>query len=94
MFADTTTLLIGDVKIKVRRLTLREIREARSDFSEGKDAFGDEAVKLVKSHCRIVSTGEPVAPEDLSLPQMRQILNELVGIPEGSPISDFIGLLC
>ena len=94
MFTDFTTLRVGDVTVKVRRLTLREIREARSDFSEGKDAFGDEAVKLVQSHCTIAGSDDPVKPEDLSLPQMRLILNELVGIPEGSPISDFIGLLC
>lgn len=94
MFTDVSTLRVGDVSIKVRRLTLREIREARSDFSSGKDAFGDEAVKLVREHCTIVGSNEPIKPESLSLPQMRLIINELVGIPEGSPISDFIGLLC
>lgn len=94
MFTDFTTVRVGDATIKVRRLTLREIREARSDFSEGKDTFGDEAVKLVQDHCMIAGSNDPVNPENLSLPQMRQLLNELVGIPEGSPISDFIGLLC
>lgn len=93
MFTDTTTLRIGDANIKIRRLTLREIREARSDFATGKDALGEEAVKLVQAHCEIAGTHEPVDTDSLSLPQMRQLLTALVGIPEDSPISDFIGLL-
>ena len=94
MFTDTTTIKVGEHLIKINRLTLREIREAHADFTQGNEAFGDEAVKLVNDHCSLADSGKPIDPEQLSLPQMRKILNELVGIPEGSPISDFIGLLC
>lgn len=91
MFADHTVVRLGDIAVQVRRLTLAELHAARSDFSEGRDAFGDEAMKLVKAHCKI--EGEEFDPGELSLPQMRKLLTELVGVPEGSPISDFIGLL-
>lgn len=94
MFTDKTTLAIGDVRINIRRMTIKEIREAHSDFVRDGEWFGDEALKIVESHCTIAGTGKSIDPAEFSLPQLRQIMTELVGIPEGSPISDFIGLLC
>lgn len=92
-FADHTTLRLGDQTVKVRRMTIKEIRETRvADVTE--KGLGDELVtRLVESH---VSTadGKPLDPSALSLPQMKRLVTELVGIPEGSPISDFIALLC
>ena len=38
--------------------------------------------------------GKEIDPSGLSLPQMQRIVSEIVGIPEGNRLSDFIGLLC
>lgn len=93
MFTDTTTLHLGETTLKIRRLTLAEIRQARVDWQSGKECLDEECVRLVKSHVTLAD-GSPLDPDTLSLPQMQKLVVELVGIPEGSGISDFIGLLC
>ena len=93
MFCDRTTLRLGEVTVKIRRLTVAEIRAARVSFQGGRELADDEYDKLIREHVTLQS-GDPVDPAELSLPQMQKLVSELVGIPEGSGISDFIGLLC
>ena len=94
MFCDETTVRFGDVALKVRRLTVAEIRSARVAFQGGKGCLDEEYDRLLREHVTKADTGEPIDPSELSLPQMQKLVSELVGIPEGSGISDFIGLLC
>lgn len=91
-FCDTTTVKVGDALVKVRRMTVREIRESRALFAEGKDCLDEAYTRLIASHCTI--DGKPLDATELSLPQLTTLAKELAGVPEGSPLSDFIGLLC
>lgn len=93
MFCDETIVRFGDVKLKVRRLTVAEIRSARVAFQGGKECLDEEYDRLLREHVT-GEDGNPIDPDGLSLPQMQKLVSELVGIPEGSGISDFIGLLC
>lgn len=92
MFCDYTTVKLGDVTCKVKRLTLREIKSTKALFSAGGETFDDECQKLIKKHVTDLD-GNPIDPEELSLVQLRDLMKELAGIPEGAPLSDFIGLL-
>ncbi len=92
-FTDEITLRIGGTSFKVRRLTIAEIRQARVDWQGGKECLDEEYERLVKSHVTLAD-GKPFDPSALSLPQMQKLVSELVGIPEGSGLTDFIGLLC
>lgn len=91
-FADITVVTLGDVKLKVKRLTLKEIRETHALFSSSGATFDDDCQRLIKSHVTDLA-GKEIDPEELSLAQVRELMRELTGIPEGSPLSDFIGLL-
>lgn len=94
MFADRTKLTLGGVTVNVKRLTLGEIREDRELLQGGDFAALDERrTKMLAEHVTL-EDGSPLKPEDLSLAQMRQLVKELVGLPEIGGISDFIGLLC
>lgn len=92
MFADEIDLKIGETTVHVKRLTLREIRAERALFAEGKVDLGQAYDDIIREHVTV--GGKPIDPEDLTLKQQQTIVAELVGIPEGSGISDFIGLLC
>lgn len=92
MFADETDLKLGDTVVHVKRLTLREIRAERQLFATGKIDLGAAYDDIVREHCSVA--GKPLDPNDLTMRQMQTLVTELVGIPEGSGISDFIGLLC
>lgn len=92
MFCDTTTVKIGDETITVKRLTVKELRESRKIFAEGKECLDEAYTKLISEHCK-TADGAPVDAGALSLPQLAQLAKELAGVPEGSPLSDFIGLL-
>lgn len=91
-FTDITVVTLGDVKLKVKRLTLKEIRETHALFSASGATFDDDCQRLIKSHVTDLD-GKEIDPEELSLAQVRELMRELTGIPEGSPLSDFIGLL-
>lgn len=94
MFCDEVDISLGGVKLKVRRLTVAEIRQARLAWQTGAETAIDEAyTKLLESHVTL-DDGSKLDPTQLSLPQTQKLVAELVGIPEGSGISDFIGLLC
>lgn len=93
MFCDTTTVKIGDETITVRRLTVKELRESREIFAEGKECLDEAYTKLIAKHCT-TADGKSVNAEELSLRQLQTLAKELAGVPEGSPLSDFIGLLC
>lgn len=94
MFCDEAIVDLGGVKLKVRRLTISEIREARLAWQTGVETAIDESyTKLLESHVQLAD-GSKFDPGELSLPQTQKLVAELVGIPEGSGISDFIGLLC
>ena len=93
MFCDKTQVKIGDETITVRRLTVKELRESREIFAEGKECLDEAYAKLIAEHCT-TADGKPVNTGELSLRQLQTLAKELAGVPEGSPLSDFIGLLC
>lgn len=92
MFCDTARVRIGDATIIVRRMTIKEIRESREIFAQGKECLDESYTRLVAEHCKF-DDDTPVDPSALSLPQLTKLAKEMAGAPEGSPLSDFIGLL-
>ena len=93
MFCDKVDVKIGDATITIRRLTIKELRENRAIFAEGKECLDEAYTRLVAEHCT-TADGKAVNAEELSLAQLAMLAKELAGVPEGSPLSDFIGLLC
>ena len=93
MFGDHAQLKIAGVELKVRRMTVAEIRAARVRGLGGKELIDDEYDRIIREHVE-TADGKEIDPSDLSLPQMQRIVSEIVGIPEGNRLSDFIGLLC
>lgn len=93
MFGDHAQLKIAGVELKVRRMTVAEIRAARVRWQGGKELIDDEYDRIIREHVE-TADGKEIDPSDLSLPQMQRIVSEIVGIPEGNRLSDFIGLLC
>lgn len=93
MFCDETTVKLGSETVKVKRLTVAELRTARELFATGKECLGEAYGRLIKEHCT-TADGKPVDTDSLSLPQLQTLAKELAGVPEGSPLSDFIGALC
>lgn len=91
MFADWFTMKLGDVTVKGRRLTLREIRDNNVAQSAGQ-LSAEKCVQLIKDHVTTEDGGE-FDPLDLTPGQMRQLVGELILPEEGRGISDFIGLL-
>ena len=92
MFCDTAKVRLGDETIIVQRMTVDEIRKSRELFAEGRECLDEAYTKLISEHCK-TADGAPVDAGALSLPQLAQLAKELAGVPEGSPLSDFIGLL-
>ena len=93
MFCDEVTIDIGGVKVTVKRLTVKELRESREIFAEGKECLDEAYTRLIAEHCK-TADGKPIDAAELTLPQLQKLAKELAGVPEGSPLSDFIGLLC
>ena len=93
MFCDKAIVDIGGVKVLVKRLTVKELRESREIFAEGKECLDEAYTRLIAEHCR-TADGKPIDAAELSLPQLQKLAKELAGVPDGSPLSDFIGLLC
>lgn len=90
-FADYFTLKLGEVTVKGRRLTVKELRAGLDGLASG--SFDVEtAVKMVRGHVTL-SDGSAFDPEDLSVDQLKQLIAELTLPKEGRGISDFIGLL-
>ena len=79
--------------MKVRLLTIAEIRAARVRWQGGKELIDDEYDAIIREHVR-KDDGSEVDPSELSMPQMQKLVSEIVGIPEGCRLSDFIALLC
>ena len=92
MFCDKVEVDIGGVKVLVKRLTVKELRESREIFAEGKECLDEAYTKLIAEHCK-TADGKPVNADELSIRQLQTLAKELAGVPEGSPLSDFIGLL-
>lgn len=92
MFCDTTTVKLGDEQVRIKRLTVGELRESRALFAEGKECLDEAYTRMVEAHCT-TADGRPVDAATLSLPQLQTLAREMAGVPEGSPLSDFIGLL-
>lgn len=92
MFCDTTTVKLGDEQVRIKRLTVGELRESRTLFAEGKECLDEAYTRMVEAHCT-TADGRPVDAAALSLPQLQTLAREMAGVPEGSPLSDFIGLL-
>lgn len=93
MFCDETKIKIGETFVKIKRLTVAEIKQARINFQAKCSGADDEYERLLNTHCTL-EDGSKIDVESLSLPQMQTLVKEMIGIPEGSGISDFIGLLC
>lgn len=93
MFCDSVKVKLGDVTLNVRRLTVAEIKAARLQYQAGEKAIDESYTRLLEEHVTL-EDGSALDPSQLSLPQTQKLVAELVGIPEGSGISDFIGLLC
>ena len=92
MFADHVTLRLGDATVKVQRLTVKEIRANGELWQGGKECIGEQYERLIREHVKLAD-GSEFDPSELSFPQMQKLVAELVGLPEKSTISDFIGLL-
>lgn len=90
---DIVQLEVGSKKLKVRRLTLAEIRRAAKLFASSSSNVDGAYDDLLREHVSL-EDGSELDPADLTLPQAQKLVSEMVGIPEGSAISDFIGLLC
>ena len=93
MFLDKTTVKLGDETVIVKRLTVKELRENRAIFAEGRECLDEAYTRLVADHCT-TADGKPVDVSALSLPQLTKLAGEMAGVPESSSLSDFIGLLC
>lgn len=92
MFCDKVQVRIGEETVTVKRLTVSELRRSREIFAEGKECLDEAYTKLIAEHCTDAE-GRPIDATTLSLPQLTALAKELAGVPEGSPLSDFIGLL-
>ena len=92
MFCDEVEVKLGSVAVKVKRLTVAELRKSREIFATGEECLDERYTKLIADHCT-TSDGQPVDAGELSLPQLQTLAKELAGVPEGSPLSDFIGAL-
>lgn len=91
MFADYFTLKLGDVTVKGRRLSLKEIQASHADLLGG--TFNvEKCVALIADHVKLES-GDKFDPYDLTPAQLRKIVAELILPEEGRGIADFIGLL-
>ena len=93
MFCDSVEVKLGDATVKVKRLTVAELRKSREIFAEGRECLDEAYTKLISEHCT-TADGQPVDATELSLPQLITLAKELAGVPEESPIGNFIGLLC
>lgn len=93
MFCDKITVDLDGMKVTVRRLTVKELRESREIFAEGRECLDEAYTRLIAEHCQ-TADGKSINAEELSLAQLAKLAKELAGVPEGSPLSDFIGLLC
>ena len=93
MFCDEVEVDIGGEKVLVKRLTVKELRESRAVFATGTECLDEAYTRLIAEHCK-TADGKSVNAEELSLAQLAKLAKELAGVPEGSPLSDFIGLLC
>lgn len=92
MFADVFRLKLGDVAVKGRRLTIKELRENWSALMEGRLDI-EAALRIVREHVTL-ENGKKFDPEDVSMDQLRRLIAELTLPEEGRGIADFIGLLC
>lgn len=91
MFCDVVQIKLGEQAVTIHRLTIGEIRSGKYSLGPGVP-FGDNLDAVIRSHVK-TADGKPLDVAELSIPQMRQVVNALVGPPEDSPLSDFIGLL-
>lgn len=92
MFCDYASVQIGDKTVQVKRLTVSELRKSREIFATGKECLDEAYTRMIAEHCT-TPDGKPVDATELSLPQLQTLAKELAGVPEDSPLSDFIGLL-
>jgi len=90
-FADYFTLKLGDVSVKGRRLSLKELRERHVDLLDG-NLDVEKCVELIRGHVTL-EDGSKFDPYDLTPGQLRQVVCELILPKEGRGIADFIGLL-
>ena len=90
-FADYFSLKLGEVSVKGRRLSLKELRERHADLLDG-NLDVEKCVELIRGHVTL-EDGSKFDPYDLTPGQLRQVVCELILPKEGRGIADFIGLL-
>lgn len=90
-FADYFTIRLGDVAVRGRRLSLKELRERHAELLDG-NLDAEKCVELVRGHVTL-EDGSKFDPYDLTPGQLRQVVSELILPKEGRGIADFIGLL-
>ena len=90
-FPHYITLKLGDVYVKGRRLSLKELRERHADLLDG-NLDVEKCVELIRGHVTL-EDGSKFDPYDLTPGQLRQVVCELILPKEGRGIADFIGLL-
>ena len=91
MFADNFTIKLGDVTLKGRRLSIKEIRAYHSDAESGSLDI-EKSVELIRKHVTLGDGGK-FDPYDLTPGQLRQLVGELILPKDGRSLSDFIGLV-
>lgn len=92
MFADYFKIEIGGVKLKGKRLTIKEIKRYGEEFLG--DRLGvEESIAVIRDHVTL-EDGGAFDPEEMTHGQLKELIAELVLPKEGRGISDFIGLLC
>ena len=67
MFCDSTTVKLGDTLVKIKRLTVAELKQARINYQEKCTGADDEYERLLKTHCTL-EDGSKIDVESLSLP--------------------------
>ena len=72
MFGDHVTLTVGGETLKVRRMTVAEIRAARVRWQGGKELIDDEYDRIIREHVE-TADGKEIDPSSLSLPQMQRL---------------------
>lgn len=92
MFCDNVSVKLGDETVHVKRLTVGELRKSREIFAQGKECLDESYTRMIAEHCT-TSDGKPLDATLLSMPQLQKLAKELAGVPDDSPLSDFIGLL-
>ena len=91
MKVDEVKLEIGGDVLTVTPLTIGEISDWNLDQAKGIPC-DDKLDGYIRNHVK-TPDGKPLDVRALTIPQLRQLVNALVGIPKESPIADCVGMM-